>query len=63
MINFKFLDDLSELNIVIYLYVKESFGSSKALSQALYNLGNLTMNDQYNYVTLYFEEIKVEKKY
>ncbi|RNA43653.1 synaptotagmin-16 isoform X4 [Brachionus plicatilis] len=50
--------DLAELSIAIILCVKESFGTSKPLSQALYNLGNLTLNDQYNYVTLYFEEFK-----
>lgn len=61
LLNISFLDDLPNITAVLYLHVKESFGSSKLMSQAIYNLSNLTLNDQHNYITLYFEEIKVIK--
>ncbi|CAF0839375.1 unnamed protein product [Brachionus calyciflorus] len=50
--------DFVNTSIAIYLHVKETFGSHKVVSQAIYNLSNVTKFDQYNYVTLYFEEIK-----
>ena len=45
--------------IIVNLYGKETFGSDKLLCQAFYSLNSLSLNEQYNYITLYFEEFKV----
>ena len=56
-------DELNKLYVRLRLYGKETFGSDKLISQAVYFLSNLTLNEQTNYITLYFEEAKVKKSY
>ena len=56
-----FLEELSKLYVRLRLYGKETFGSDKIISQAIYFLSNLNLNEQYNYITLYFEEAKVRR--
>ena len=55
-------EDVENISIFITLCGKETFSSDNRISQAVYPLDTLELNDKFKYVTLHFEEYRDAKK-